>query len=113
MKTYITNSFSINMLLGLGANNVRNVRFAPISVEDARNILNTTDELICGIGHADTAAVVGSQLGLELTANRLNVVLGDDVQLVVAQYTGPRLPEGVTKLPQGASIRYWMVTTIQ
>ena len=109
MKRYITNAFSINML---GANNVRNVSFAPIGVEDARNILNTAD-FVCGIGHADTAAVVGSQLGLELTANRLNVVLGDDVQLVVAQYTGPRLPEGATKLPQGATIHYWLVTTIQ
>jgi hypothetical protein len=63
---------------------------------------------VSAIGHADTARLVGEQLGIELPADRRSVTLGNEIMLV-AQYTGPRLPEGATELPQGARIEFFAV----
>ena len=56
------------------------------------------------IGHPDTAAIVG------VPCNRENYILNTDVELTVAQYTGPRLEPGTTQLPAGAQIQYYRVT---
>lgn len=61
------------------------------------------------IGHQDTAAVFSAILGRDLIANRATVRLGPDDRLLVGQYIGPRLPEGATTLPVGASIEWWLV----
>lgn len=62
------------------------------------------------IGHADTAAVISNLLGVDLPMNRQSVTLEENETVVVAQYTGPRLPEGATELPEGATITFWQVT---
>ena len=62
------------------------------------------------IGHADTAKLISSQLGVDLPANRVSVKLELGEQMIVAQYSGPRLPEGTTELPEGARIDYFIVT---
>lgn len=61
------------------------------------------------IGHADTARIVSGMLGVELPANRVNVKLAKGEKMIVAQYSGPRLPEGATTLPDGAKIEFVMV----
>lgn len=104
----ITNAFSINMLVESS-----NLAFQEVSVSEAKNL--AAAGLESAIGHADTANVVGSILGCELAANRVTIELGDE-PILVAQYTGPRLAEGATELPQGARIQFWLVyriTTIQ
>lgn len=53
------------------------------------------------IGHADTARVLGVKMNRE---NFQFPAIGG--QAVVAQYTGPRLPEGATQLPEGAKISF-------
>ena len=50
------------------------------------------------MGHADVAHMVG----LEMNRISISVSKGDVVYL--AQYDGPRLPEGCTVLPEGASL---------
>lgn len=64
------------------------------------------------VGHADTAAVMSSKLGLEIKPNRASVQLRPGDQVVVGQYSGPRLPEGATLLPEGATIR-WLSVEIE
>ena len=104
MKFVITNAFSINMLAREG----HDLAFRPCGVENVRN-LNRAHGLVSAVGHADTAAVLSSVLGFPVECNRVNVTLDRDHSLVVAQYRGPRLPEGATELPEGATIEFWQV----
>jgi hypothetical protein len=62
------------------------------------------------IGHADTAAVISGILGVQVPVNRVSVKLvpGHDAA-IVAQYSGPRLPEGAKVLPDGAEIKWFAV----
>jgi len=62
------------------------------------------------IGHADTANVVASLLGIPVQVNRVNIELVPGDWLVLAQYSGPRLPEGTTTLPAGAEIRWYLIS---
>jgi hypothetical protein len=101
----ITNAFSINMLSGTAK-----VNFEQISTETARTFIKEADDIISAIGHDDTANIVGGILGIEVNPNRMSVQLTSDETLLVAQYTGPRLPEGATTLPEGATINFWLVS---
>lgn len=118
MKTptlYIVNSFSINMLSNiLSDGKSHSITFHPIQpwtlecliMSDKINVVNA-------IGHADTAYIVAKQFeldGISLPeAQRVNVNIGENDNLIIAQYIGPRLPEGCTKLPEGAEIKYFSV----
>jgi hypothetical protein len=102
----VTNAISLNMVppeVHSGG-----IIFRRIGPEEAQRLVRRANEVVSAIGHADTARLVGRQLGIELPADRRNVVLGDELTLV-AQYVGPRLPEGTTELPQGARIEFFTV----
>jgi hypothetical protein len=43
--------------------------------------------------------------------NRATVTLAHGDKLLVAQYSGPRLPEGCKTLPQGSTIK-WIIVDI-
>ena len=68
------------------------------------------DGFVSAVGHADTAAVVGTILGVEVAMNRINVSLNGDTELYIAQVVGGRLPEGCTTLPEGVSIKFVRAT---
>lgn len=107
---YITNAFSLNMLpeRKFGERKLQLVGpMTPGAIKVYINSLGITLE--SAIGHADTAAVVSADLGIQLAVNRIDVKLDEPGGIVVAQYTGPRLPEGATKLPEGATLRYWLI----
>ncbi len=98
--TYLGNAFSLNMVFSESFTlRARKVTPADIPVE-----------AISAIGHADTARVVSGILGREIPANRVNVALKEGDILYVAQYKGPRLEEGATKLPEGATLEFMEVT---
>ena len=61
------------------------------------------------IGHADTARVLSTLLQKEIPCNRVTVNLGPNEKCIIAQYIGPRLPEGAISLPEGAEIRFFLV----
>lgn len=96
----IGNAFSGNML-DLAEMPV-NVMFSKVDVETVKNI----DNLESCIGHVDTAAVVSDVLGKKVDANRVTVTLKKGDCMIIAQYIGPRLTEGTTKLPEGARIEF-------
>lgn len=70
-------------------------------------------EIFSAVGHADTAGLFSALLGREITVNRVSVKLpgGPDsgVFALIGQLQGPRLPEGATTLPEGATIAWWLV----
>lgn len=83
-----------------------------IGVDQAIDIINKSGEWMSAIGHADTAHLVSVELGVNIPANRINVNLQSDDRVLVAQYNGPRLPEGTTELPDGAKIQFCMVEKV-
>ena len=107
-KQYLLNAFSINMLVPMGVESIHQVSFREINLGIARNNL-ADGEWVSGVGHADTAAVFSSELGRQVECNRTTVALQPGDRVLVGQYTGPRLPEGATELPEGAAIQWWLV----
>lgn len=108
MAKYLSNAFSLSMLplpsVLDPAADVR-VRVKPITEAFARNIAGAYTSVV---GHQDTASLFSSVLGIQVPMNRVTTKLSHGDCLLVGQYMGPRLPEGTTTLPEGASIQ-WMI----
>lgn len=102
---YLANAFSLSMLPSAG----------PVRL----SVIPTTNEFVgarleenpwtSAVGHAQTAALFTEELGIEVPTNRIAVTLTNADRLFVGQYTGPRLPEGSTSLPEGAAIRWFLI----
>ena len=101
---YILNAFSLNMIVGNADIVVREIT-KDVAASLAANCTSA-------VGHADTAAVFSHVLGVEIPCNRVTVALKDGDVALVGQYSGPRLPEGATALPEGATIK-WLVVAVK
>ncbi len=109
MTILVLNAFSLNMLDFDG-----NISWRKIPRDIIKDMIHGDSSIVpylksC-IGHADTAAVISNDLEFELPMNRETVSLQPGQRVIVAQYKGPRLPEGATSLPEGATIDYLWVT---
>ena len=100
---FLLNAFSLNMLVGNADVVVREVSQKVAAI--------LADACVSAVGHADTAAVFSSVLGVEIPCNRATVALKEGDVALVGQYSGPRLPEGATSLPEGAAIK-WLVVGV-
>ena len=94
------NAFSAGMLEGSST-----VRFEFLDLEAARAWALAAPFVSC-FGHSDTAELVSAMLGVKVETNRVSTALRSGDQLMVAQYNGPRLPEGAISLPEGAKVRF-------
>lgn len=105
VKVFVTNAFSLNMLEG----EFLELGFIRLEKDLAKEIVKSPS-IKSYVGHADTAAVMSSDLGVEIQFNRetLNLTFKDQV-LLVGQYRGPRLEEGAKTLPEGALLEWWLV----
>ena len=101
---YLLNAFSLNMLAEFPSQPL----FEEVSQDEALQSLGKG--FISAVGHADTAAVFSEQLKIEVQTNRVSVSLAKGDTAIIGQYRGPRLPEGATTLPEGASILWLRVT---
>ena len=101
---YIVNSFSLNMLSTFKVN----ISLTELSLEQARLEYDCSRNQ-SAIGHADTAKIVSALLQKEVPCNRATLSLKAGDSLLVAQYRGPRLPEGCTVLPEGSTIEWALV----
>ena len=101
-KVYLSNAFSLSMVSGLLNCNLE-------VVSNIANYQQMVESLQpeSVVGHQDTANLFSNILGIEVPMNRVSVTLEKGDVLIVGQYTGPRLPEGTSILPEGASIN-WM-----
>jgi Domain of unknown function (DUF1874) len=106
MSIKVCNAFSLNMLSAL----VADIKVSEITLAEARGLLEVGVESC--VGHADTASVFSEQLGVQIPAARATVTLADGEMILVGQYSGPRLPEGATSLPEGANIK-WIVLLVR
>jgi hypothetical protein len=100
---YLGNAFSLNML---GEKPEQSIRVRALSLTSARMLVGNLTSVV---GHADAAAVFTTVLRSEVACNRASVTLEAGDSLLVGQYSGPRLPEGATKLPEGANIKWFLV----
>lgn len=98
MTKLIANAFSLQMLTAFPAQ----VKVQEVSTHTLADF-KESGAISC-VGHADTAAVLG------VDCNRYSVRLQKGDQLLVAQLQGGRLPEGCTKLPDGFTFKYLLVT---
>lgn len=109
---YIANAFSLNMLLWPDAV----LRVKPIGLPQVVKHLNMFN-WTSAIGHEDTCNVINSMLkeagyNTPLWCNRMTVRADMLDMILVAQYRGPRLPEGTTVLPEGATIEWSIVKVV-
>ena len=103
---YIGNAFSLNMLSG-----DCQVRVINLTLHQAKHYVTQRNPTSV-VGHADTAAIMEGLLGTLVPMNRASLNLGEGDELLVGQYSGPRLPEGAATLPEGATIR-WILVTVE
>jgi hypothetical protein len=103
---YLANAFSLNMLDDCDGVQVRftKVRKDQLAAEVA--------ELPSIVGHADTAALFTRLLGRPVEVARDSVRLKRGEYLIVGQYVGPRLAEGATSLPKGATVKWVRVDIV-
>lgn len=103
---YLANAFSLQMLVmdDWGAT----VHVVPLTGDDTRRLLR--QGFVSAVGHPDTARLLSDLVETPVPFNRISVALGEGDTLIVAQYQGPRLEEGATRLPMGAGFRFYQVT---
>lgn len=105
MKVKVLNAFSLSML---DCESAVHLRIELVPLEIALRIASE-ERLESFIGHESTAKIVSKMLGVDLSVRRESVKLSRNEAVLVAQYCGPRLPEGCTELPSGAEIRFFLV----
>lgn len=103
--TKICNAFSPNMLKVFPAT----VVFTEVTATVAADYAHHAESCV---GHEPTAAVFSEVLGIPVKTNRATVTLRHGEAILVGQYRGPRLEEGITKLPEGATIQ-WLIVTVK
>lgn len=115
MKLIVCNAFSLNML-ELPFNG--HLGISTIEAENAAEIARvfaTTGDCINAIGHESTDMIVRGELlkhGCAIQpGSRTTIKLTMNTMLIVAQYSGARLQEGATQLPEDATIE-WMLVAI-
>lgn len=113
MRNILANSFSLNMFggnVGIPQGDPVFPEF-PVMTISVKEVTpeEVPNDCVSVIGHADTAAVVGGILGREVQANRTTYTVEPGDTLYVAQYSGPRLPEGATTLPEGAIVKFYRI----
>lgn len=106
-KLYVGNSIADAMFAERGDCQIQRL---PLKLHEAVEILQEHDYTSC-VGHANTADLYSETLGLPIEANRISVSLDFGDAILVGAYNGPRLPEGCTTLPEGATIN-WVVYVV-
>jgi hypothetical protein len=96
-----------NAFLNMISAPVADIKTIQITLAEAKEFLDVGVESCVGV--ADTAAVFSQQLGVHIPPARVTVELTHDETIIVGQYSGPRLPEGATALPEGATIKWFAV----
>lgn len=97
----LLNAFSLNMLATFPATPC----FEELTLDEVRASL-VASEWTSAVGHADTAAVFADALGMQVPGARITASLQKGDMAIIGQYRGPRLPEGASKLPEGATIQW-------
>jgi hypothetical protein len=107
----LCNAFALSMLPGFPSEGREwLVKVEALSLEQARATLADGFESL--VGHSDTAKMLSSLLGLSVSCVRKDLTLKAGDSLIVAQYAGPRLPEGSSVLPPDAKVQWAKVSCL-
>jgi len=101
----VLNAFSLNMLATFPCS----VLVSEINVGAAKAFLEARG-VDSYVGHSSTASVFTEQLGIEIPCIRGTATIYVGEVALVGQYSGPRLDEGATVLPEGATIKWFLVS---
>lgn len=108
MNKVIGNAISPNMV-PLNEGETYRWTIEVLSIEGFKKALG--EDFLSIIGHASTACLLTALLGIKVTCPEGRVTFNwTNEVLFVAQYSGPRLPEGATSLPEGATIKWLRIT---
>jgi len=89
-RIVIGNAFSLSMI----STNEATIKIKKISAEEARQLIqNSNNNILSIVGHEGTAAILTQLLGVNVTTNRVQYQLNKDDILIVFQLM-IRLPEG-------------------
>ena len=88
---YLVSAFSINML-DFNNKNELIIKIQKISEEMVKEILRK-QEFVSAIGHESTARLISKKLGIQVSANRIQIKAKKGDKIIVLQLL-QRLPEG-------------------
>jgi len=116
MTVYLTNSFTLSMIMPDLIQSGVIIKASPISLEEAKSLLQ--QGFVSAVGHESTARVLSSLLGTDVPFNRAQIAItGGDV--IVSFQFMVRLPEGkvlgddeVLALYQEGKIKFFRVEVI-
>ncbi len=102
----------LNAISGQLAGGSLNFDFKSVELtyDEARKI--ASEGLDSFVGHPDTANVLSGILGVEVEHARRFATIAVGEKFLLAQLTGVRLPEGATQLPEGAILKFGLVTRL-
>lgn len=106
-RIFLGNSFSLNMLC-----EPVELSVSSLHQECVKDFMKNPRFRGSVVGHQDTANLYTQLLGTEIKFNRESITLERGDALLVGQYAGPRLPEGSTTLPDGASV-VWLIVQVK
>ena len=106
---YLLNAFSLNMIDYTKVNQAQ-IEVFKVNLEQARHL---AQRAVSAVGHMETAVVFSRLLETLVAPKRMSVTLQSGDTALVGQYSGPRLPEGATTLPEGATITWLYVTVLK
>ena len=95
---YVSNAFRLSMSRGAVSH--------PIQLKLAKSFA-TSDGVESAIGNEYACRLINKILKTNFKVNRKSFPLVDGDILIIAQYVGPRPPEGSQSLPKGARIQWY------
>lgn len=100
----LLNAFSLNMI------NVQETQIVitEIPLNEVKYLMRT-EKCESYIGHKDLAEILTKVTDFNIPMNRSNFSFGEVNRALVFQYSGPRLEEGTTVLPENATIKFYYV----
>jgi hypothetical protein len=101
---HICNSFSVNMIKSFPVN----ITIKEININHAKKLMKNGG-YFSAVGHQSTAELLSTILEVPIKTNRITLALDRNDEILLAQYYGERLPEGATILPEGSTIRWFLV----
>lgn len=108
LRVAIANTFTSKML-DLSGGRI-DAQFCPVTPYIIKDYIEESGSFESFVGHADTAALFSSLLGLDVAHNRAAFNFEEGTVLFVGELSGGRLPEGATTMPEGVKISWVMVT---
>jgi hypothetical protein len=93
---YIASSFTIGMLDREDCE----LMVKPLTIEEAAQVLDSHDQVVTSIPHANIANIVGKELGMEVIPSKERFTLLRGEEIIVTQ------PEGDFGFP---TITYWLI----